>query len=116
MVDIQPEEFSLCSGKIGSAAVLTADGMEPMAIQNEWRWSSDAFIIIVRTKMETHDRCRCRWYGRINGAGNRSKEQYGWIRRSLRMGELWEVGLPRSMTVDSGFEECKGRYNKGMVG
>ena len=52
MAEIQPEEFELHSGRIGRATALTVNGVETMMIQNEERWSSDAFMICARANME----------------------------------------------------------------
>ena len=52
MAEILPEEFALHSRRIGRATALTADGVETMVIQNEERWSSDAFMICARENME----------------------------------------------------------------
>lgn len=52
MAKIQSEEFALDSGKIKGATALAANGVEPMMIQREGRWSSDAFITYARGNLK----------------------------------------------------------------
>ena len=77
MTEIQPDEFALCSGKIGGATALAADGVEPMVIQKEGMWSLDAFMLYVRAKMKGSRRVSTSLVGRIKGAGNRGKGRDG---------------------------------------
>lgn len=52
MAEIQPEEFPLHSERTGGAKALAENGVEPMEIQREGRWSSDAFLTHVRVNLE----------------------------------------------------------------
>ena len=47
-----PEEFALHSGRIGGATRLAAKGASSRVIQQEGRWSSNAFMVYVRANME----------------------------------------------------------------